>query len=152
MCAKADEIVFSCPLDKSKKTVSMCASGNVAGGTGRFYYSYGHEGSPELVYPASGESPDGAFTRTHLGFAGNTGGYAYGFSNQGFKYTIYSISGERSLQSGGVIVQRASDSKIVAKMSCQAGKIAETESDPIIDATLKWKSDSTIESNGLPTR
>ena len=152
MCAKTDEIVFSCPLDRGKKTASMCASGDIAGGTGRFYYSYGHGGSPELVYPASGESPRSAFTRTHLGFAGNTGGYAYGFSNKGFKYTIYSMSGERNLQNGGVIVQRASDSKVMAKMSCQAGKITETESDPLIDATLKWKSDSAIESNGLPTR
>jgi hypothetical protein len=152
MCAKPDDVVFSCPLDKSKKIVSMCVANGATSSKGRFYYAYGHDGAPELVYPASGQPSDGAFTRTHLGFAGNTGGYAYGFNNKGFKYTVYSISGESNLQRGGVIVQRASDSKVVAKMSCQAGKITETESDPIIDATLTWKSDGSIESKGLPTR
>lgn len=151
MCTKADAVVFSCPLGNGKKTVSMCASGDVAGGKGRFYYAYGHDGAPELVYPANGQPSEGAFTRTHLGFAGNTGGYAYGFSNKGYKYTVYSIAGERNLQSAGVIVQNASGGKVVAKMQCQAGKVTETESDPVIDATLKWKSDSRIESNGLPT-
>lgn len=152
MCARTDEVVFSCPLDKSKKIVSICASSDTGSSKERFYYAYGHVGSPELTYPAVDQPSNDAFTRTHLGFAGNTGGYAYGFSNKGYKYTVYSISGERNMQNAGVIVQNASNSKVVAKMQCQAGKITETESDPVIDATLKWKSDSGIESNGLPTR
>src|SRR5579859_3281981 len=94
MCAKADAVVFSCPLSRGKKIVSMCAAGDIAGGHGRFYYAYGQPGSPELSYPADRQQADGAFARTHLGFAGNTGGYAYTFVNNGYKYVVYSISGE----------------------------------------------------------
>lgn len=150
MCARTDDVVFSCPLNKGSKIVSICAGDN--GEKTRFYYAYGHAGSPELVYPASGQPADDAFTRTHLGFAGHTGGYAYGFSNKGYKYTVYATSGERNTQNGGVIVQNASNGKVVAKMQCQSDKITETVKDYLIDATLTWKSDSGVASNGLPAQ
>jgi hypothetical protein len=150
MCAKATNIVFSCPLAHSQKIVSICASDDVEDGKARFYYAYGRPGAPELTYPNDGPSQDGAFTRTHLVFGSNTGGYAYGFTNNGYKYTVYSISGERDLQSGGVIVQRTGSSKALTKMDCQVGRITETNNDAIIDATLRWKSDGAIEASGLP--
>ncbi|KTB67421.1 hypothetical protein [Pseudomonas fluorescens] len=44
MCAKGDQPVFSCPLAGTRKTVSICAVGDVAHGAGRFYYAYGRVG------------------------------------------------------------------------------------------------------------
>ncbi|WP_266168363.1 hypothetical protein [Dyella subtropica] len=150
MCAKGDEVVFSCPLAGGKKVVSMCAASDVTRNAGRFYYAYGRDAAaPELVYPGKDQGA-GSFTRTHLGFAGNTGGYAYAFSNGGYKYIVYSISGERDLQDGGVIVQRESDAHAAKKMPCESGKVIDTNKDDLIDATLKWKSDAVIEQHGLP--
>lgn len=150
MCGKNDQVVFSCPLAGSTKTVSMCAAGDVAHGTGRFYYAYGREGKPELTYPAAGG--EGEFTRTHLTFAGNTGGYAYAFTNAGFKYIVYSVSGANSLQDGGLVVLKDGQAKPVKQSTCQAGKVTDTDDDALIDATLKWKSDPAIDKNGIPAR
>ncbi|NII53263.1 hypothetical protein [Luteibacter sp. SG786] len=149
MCGKSDQVVFSCPLAGSTKTVSMCAAGDVAHGTGRFYYAYGRPAKPELTYPAPGN--EGEFTRTHLTFAGNTGGYAYGFTNAGFKYIVYSISGSSNLQEGGLVVLKDDQATPVKHSACQAGNVTDTDEDALIDATLKWKSDPIIEKNGIPS-
>ncbi|MDQ0010319.1 hypothetical protein J2T07_002509 [Luteibacter jiangsuensis] len=151
MCGKSDQVVFSCPLAGSTKTVSMCAAGDVAHGDGRFYYAYGRDAAkPEMTYPAMGR--EGEFTRTHLTFAGNTGGYAYAFTNAGFKYVVYSVSGSNNLQDGGLVVLKDGQAKPVKQSTCQAGKVTDTDEDALIDATLKWKSDPAIEKNGIPTR
>lgn len=148
MCAKGDQPVFSCPLAGGTKTVSICATGDVAHGAGRFYYAYGRDSSkPELKYPA--DAGQAEFTRTHLSFAGNTGGYAYAFTNAGFKYVVYSVSGSNNLQDGGLVVLKDGQAKPVKQSSCQAGKVTDTDEDALIDATLKWKSDPAIEKNGV---
>lgn len=150
MCGRADQVVFSCPLAGSTKTVSICAAGDVAHGAGRFYYAYGRAGKPELTYPAAGS--EGEFTRTHLTFAGNTGGYAYAFTNAGFKYIVYSVSGSNNLQDGGLVVLKDWQPKPLKQSTCQAGKVADTDDEALIDATLKWKSDPSIEKSGIPSR
>lgn len=151
MCAKGDQAAFSCPLSGGTKTVSLCAAGDVAHGSGRFYYAYGRDAAkPELMYPAQGAT--GGFTRSHLTFGGNSGGYAYAFTNAGFKYVVYSISGSNGLQDGGLVVQKDGQEKPVKQVTCQAGKVTDTDDEALIDATLKWKSDATIEKNGVPGR
>jgi hypothetical protein len=146
LCASTDKVVFSCPLGNGQKVVSMCASS----GAKRFYYAYGRSAAPELVYPARDQSSDGAFTRTHLGFAGNNGGYAFAFVNGAYRYIVYSTSGSNNQQDGGVIVQRSGNGGVAKKMQCQSSKIVESQDDGVIDATLKWKSDSQIAAHGLP--
>ncbi|OOG47800.1 hypothetical protein [Rhodanobacter sp. C01] len=145
LCASTDKVVFSCPLGNNQKVVSMCASGDAK----HFYYAYGRSAAPELVYPPRGQSSDGAFMRSHLVYGGASGGVAYSFVKQGYKYIVYSISGT-GLQDGGVIVQRLGNTGVVKKMQCQSSKIIESQDDGVIDATLKWKSDSQIKVNGLP--
>jgi hypothetical protein len=149
MCGRSDRVVFSCPVGDGNKVASMCAGGDIASGHGRFYYAYGRPGTPELTYPTKNQA-DGEFTRTHLGLTGNRSGYAFAFSSNGYKYVVYATSGGRNEQDGGVIVQRDGQSKAVAKMQCQFGRISQTDSDQLIDATLQWKSDRKIEMNGLP--
>ncbi len=146
LCASTDKVVFSCPLGNGRKIVSMCASGDA----GRFYYAYGRPASPELIYPARDRPSDGVFTRTHLGFAGNNGGYAFAFVNGAYRYIVYSTSGSNNRQDGGVIVQRSGDAGVAKKMQCQSSRIVESQDDGVIDATLKWKSDSQIAAHGLP--
>ncbi len=146
LCASTDKVVFSCPLGNGKKVVSMCASSDEK----RFYYAYGRPAAPELLYPAKDQPSDGVFTRTHLGFAGNNGGYAFAFVNGAYRYIVYSTSGSNNQQDGGVIVQRSGNSEVAKKMQCQSSKIVESQDDGVIDATLKWKSDSQIATHGLP--
>ena len=145
LCASTDKVVFSCTLANSKKIVSMCASSDAK----RFYYAYGLSATPELVYPARDQPSDGVFMRSHLVYGGASGGTAYSFVKQGYKYIVYSVSGT-GFQDGGVIVQRAGDTGGAKKMQCQSSKIVESRDDGVIDATLKWKSDSQIAAHGLP--
>ncbi|WP_448100788.1 hypothetical protein [Luteibacter jiangsuensis] len=149
MCGKGDQVVFSCPLAGSTKTVSMCTKGDVSHGTGRFYYAYGRPAKSELTYPAAGH--EGDFTRTHLTFAGNTGGYAYAFKNDSFKYVVYSVAGSNNVQEGGLVVLKDGEAKPVKHSTCQAGKVTDTDDEALIDATLKWKSEPVIEKNGIPS-
>lgn len=150
MCSKGDDVVFSCPLGDGRKTASMCAASNTSTGYSRFYYAYGRPDQAELMYPASHHTARDAFTRTHLTPGPNAEGYAYAFVNDGYKYVVYTISGDPAKQDGGVIIQRTGERKVVAKLQCQPGRIIETDKDAVIDATLRWKHDSLIETEGLP--
>jgi hypothetical protein len=149
MCASTDKVVFSCPLGNGKKVVSMCASGDASPGHGRFYYAYGRPSAPELVYPAKNQPSDDLFMRSHLVYGGASGGTAYSFVKDGYKYIVYSIAGT-GFHDGGIIVQRPGEAGVAKKMQCQSSKILESQDDDVIDATLKWKSDSPLATHGLP--
>ena len=150
MCAKSDSIVFSCPLGNGKKVVSLCAASNAGQGQTPFYYAYGRPSSPELLYPPKGQVTTGAFARAHLVYGGASGGTAYSFINGGYKYIVYSISGT-GFDDGGVLVQRLGQTDAVRDMKCQRGKITESDDDKVINATQQWKSDTDLETHGLPS-
>lgn len=150
VCAVGDQIVFSCPLAKGSKFVSMCATTSTTDAEPTFYYAFGHPGAPELRFPVSGHADNAAFSRTHLGFAGNTGGYAYSFANAGYKYIVYSISGAGASREGGVIVQPSTNAKAETKLTCRSKAITETRDASLIDVTSRLKKDPQIEASGLP--
>jgi hypothetical protein len=151
LCAKEESIVFSCPLIKSKKIVSICAAGDTS--PHRFYYVFGRPNSPELVYPAKDSQAQPSFARSFLSFAGNTGGYAYSFSKDGYKYIVYRISGT-GFENGGLMVQKSGEEKPVANLQCQNRKILDKNLDAsgkdMFDETGKWPSDEDIKDHGLP--
>ena len=150
MCAKNESILFSCPLGNGKKVVSLCAASQSSQGQAAFYYAYGRPSSPELTYPPKGGEVAGTFAQTHLVYGGATGGTAYSFVNGSYKYIVYSISGT-GLDDGGVLVQRLGQTNAVRDMKCQRGKIIESDDDKITKATGQWKSDSDLETHGLPS-
>jgi hypothetical protein len=144
MCAKGDDAAFSCMLAKGDKTVSICAKNRNS-----FYYAYGKVGTkPDMVWP-SGDATSSGMTRTHLMFAGSTGGYAFAFTNEGFKYVVYSIGGTQ-FEDGGIIVTKGVDAAPVKSTRCKAGTITESDSEALIDASLKLPKDPAIDQNGLP--
>jgi hypothetical protein len=149
MCAKADQVVFSCPLRNTRKVVSVCATGDISHGRGNFYYAYGHLAAPELVYPAKDQATTDAFTNSHLVYGGAGGGGAYSFVNKGYKYIVYSVSGT-GFDDGGVLVQRVGARRAAKDMKCRPGKITESTDDAVIKAVTQWKPDPDIESHGLP--
>jgi len=150
MCARSDSIVFSCPLGGGKKVVSLCAASNAGQGQTPFYYGYGRPSSPELFYPPKGQASIGVFAQARLVYGGASGGTAYSFVNGGYKYIVYSISGT-GFDDGGVIVQRLGQTNAARDMKCQRGKITESNDDKIINATQQWKSDTDLETHGLPS-
>lgn len=143
LCGATDKVVFSCPLAGGKKTVSVCA-----GADGAIHYAFGQPGKIELTHPA--DTQDAPLSRTHLSFGGASGGAAYAFDKGGYQYIVYSISGT-GMERGGVVVRRDGQVKAARDMQCQAGKITNTSDEHVIDETLKLKSDSEIQSHGLPT-
>ena len=150
MCAKNEAVVFSCPLGKGGKVVSLCAARLPSQGETPYYYAYGRPSSPELLYPPKGQVTIGAFAHAHLVYGGANGGTAYSFVNGGYKYIVYSISGT-GFDDGGVLVQRLGQTSAVRDMKCQRGKITESDDDKLINATQQWKSDTDLETHGLPS-
>lgn len=146
LCAKADKIVFSCPLAESSKIVSLCAAGNAE--RYQFYYVFGRPHAPEMTYPAKGQDSTRAFAKSHLMYAGATGGYTYSFINQGYKYILYAVSGT-GFDDGGILIQRAGEQTALKDMKCQPKKITESDDD-LLKATQKWKIDPDLNSHGLP--
>lgn len=150
MCSKSEAVVFSCPLGKGKKVVSLCAARLPNQGGTPYYYAYGRPSSPELLYPPKGQVSTGAFAQAHLVYGGASGGTAYSFVNGGYKYIVYSISGT-GFDDGGVLVQRLGQTDAARDMKCQRGKITESNDDKIINATQQWKHDTDLETHGLPS-
>ena len=147
LCTQPDQIVFSCPLLKSRKIVSVCASGSTA--PHHFYYAFGKPRAIEMTYPSTSGTTETRFSRAFLGFPGGTGGYAYSFVNEGIKYIVYSVSGA-GFDTGGVIVQKSGELRAMSKAACAKGKITESTGDALLDEALKWKVDEDIHIHGLP--
>lgn len=147
LCTKPDQIVFSCPLLKSRKIVSVCASGSTA--PHHFYYAFGKPRAIEMTYPSTSGTTETRFSRAFLGFPGGTGGYAYSFVNEGIKYIVYFISGA-GFDTGGVIVQKPGELRAMSEATCAKGMITEFTGDALLDETLKWKVDDDIHIHGLP--
>jgi hypothetical protein len=147
LCTKPEQVVFSCPLLKSRKIVSICAGGNAA--PHRIYYAYGRPRAVEMTYPSASVAAETGFSRAFLGFPGGTGGYAYSFVNEGMKYIVYFMSGA-GFDRGGVIVQKSGELRATSKATCAKGMIEEFTGDALLDETLKWKVDEDIHIHGLP--
>ena len=128
LCDADEDIVFSCPLVRPKKIVSLCAK-KMQGDGWRLRYLFGKPGKPELTYPEPEAANTGTFTRSFLGYAGNTGGYAYTFVNSGFKYILYSVSGAYDFEDSGVYVQPQERTEAATHMECSKNSLVEYSSD-----------------------
>ena len=148
LCTKPDQIVFSCPLLKTRKIVSVCASGSTA--PHRFYYAFGKPRAVEMTYPDDTENLSGGFMRARLFFAGATGGYAYSFTNgSNYKYALYSISGT-GFDVAGVLVKRLGELRALSDARCEPGKLKEANSDDLQNEVDAWAHDRDLEVHGLP--
>ena len=148
LCTRPDQVVFSCPLAKSGKIVSMCASGSAV--PHRFYYAFGRPGSVEMRYPSIPSGSSGAFLHSFLGYPGGTGGYAYSFVEKGIKYMVFYLSGAYGYVDGGVTVQRLGVANAMTNMKCVKGEIHTTQNDLLINETMKWKTDNDLEGHVVP--
>jgi hypothetical protein len=137
LCEKPDQVVFSCPLKKSSKIVSICAAGDA--GQHRFYYAFGRQNKVELTYPSVSDLEVKSMNATKISRSNNWS-TVYSFSQQGNKYIVNSMQGlafigklgEQGLRSpyrdGSLLVQKAGSDRAEWEMSCQENKIQANDS------------------------
>lgn len=146
LCTRPDQVVFSCPLEKTDKIVSICAAGNAA--PHRFYYAFGKANAPELVYPPRLETGDELLNRTNLIFAGGTGGVAFSFHRSGFEYITFLISG-KGFRNYGVMVRRDGMPRANLHLQCRSESIYETKNNSLYREVFDLKPDKDLK-YGLP--
>ncbi|MFD0739829.1 hypothetical protein ACFQZQ_11100 [Lysobacter koreensis] len=60
LCQSDEHVVFSCGIERSRKTASVCASPDMNDSQGHIVYRYGRPGRVELTYP---EIASGSFSK-----------------------------------------------------------------------------------------
>lgn len=146
LCTQPDQVVFSCPLEKTDKIVSICAAGSAA--PHRFYYAFGRANAPELVYPSKSDPATDQLYRTNLVYAAGTAGDAYSFHKHGFEYIAFTLSG-KSFINNGVIVRHVGADRAIMHLKCNDDRTVQSENDEILEETLKLKAAEDLK-DGLP--
>ncbi|MGJ7542702.1 hypothetical protein [Variovorax sp. LT1R16] len=150
LCAASEEVVFSCALEGSTKTVSLCAPIHDGLDKGSFRYVFGKSSNIEFLFPTQ-NSKDRVFSRSHWLYA-TTFGQAYSFVNNGYKYIILSV--EDSVDQRGrssLIVQRAGEPHAAREMNCKPSTVIKTKDESVIHRINDWPIDTDIEGSGPPS-
>lgn len=64
-CAIGEKVIFSCPIAKSTKVISLCASPDLSRKNGRLNYRFGPVGNVELEYPSTPVGSAKKFRHAH---------------------------------------------------------------------------------------
>ena len=87
LCARDERIIFSCPVKKPAKIVSLCASKNLSADQGYLQYRFGLPGKVELEFPKERTGTQQRFQYTHY-FRAQVDLTEISFSNNGYEYQI----------------------------------------------------------------
>ena len=87
LCARDERIIFSCPVKKPAKIVSLCASKNLTADQGYLQYRFGLPGKVELEFPKERIGTQQKFQYTHY-FRAQVDLTEISFSNNGYEYQI----------------------------------------------------------------
>lgn len=87
LCARDERIIFSCPVKKPAKIVSLCASKNLTADQGYLQYRFGLPGKVELEFPKERTGTQQKFQYTHY-FRAQVDLTEISFSNNGYEYQI----------------------------------------------------------------
>lgn len=87
LCARDERIIFSCPVKKPLKIVSLCASKNLSAEQGYLQYRFGLPGKVELEFPKERTGTQQKFQYTHY-FRAQVDLTEISFSNNGYEYQI----------------------------------------------------------------
>jgi hypothetical protein len=87
LCARDERIIFSCPVKKPAKIVSLCASKNLSADQGYLQYRFGLPGKVELEFPSDRTGTQQKFQYTHY-FRAQVDLTEISFSNNGYEYQI----------------------------------------------------------------
>lgn len=88
LCEKDEKIVFSCPIRKPAKIVSLCSSKELTKESGYLQYRFGLPGKIELEFPKQREQTQSAFKYSHY-FRAQFDLTEISFSQDGHQYAIF---------------------------------------------------------------
>jgi len=113
LCAAGEKVVFSCPLKRSDKVVSLCASTKLTKTEGYLQYRFGIPGKVELEYPKERTPAANAFHYSHY-FRAQVDLTEISFSIDGYGYKVFNnFNGEEkpAISDQGVTVQPPENKK-----------------------------------------
>jgi len=87
LCARDERIIFSCPVRKPAKIVSLCASKDLTSDRGYLQYRFGMPGKVELEFPKDRTGTQQRFQYTHY-FRAQVDLTSISFTNNGYEYAI----------------------------------------------------------------
>src|SRR5215813_8031532 len=87
LCARDERIIFSCPVRKPAKVVSLCASKDLASDRGYLQYRFGLPGKVELEFPKERTGTQQQFQYTHY-FRAQVDMTEISFTINGYQYQI----------------------------------------------------------------
>jgi len=106
LCARDERIIFSCPVKRPAKIVSVCASKDLTSDRGYLQYRFGLPGKIELEYPKERQGTQQKFHYTHY-FRAQFDMTEIGFTIDGYEYSVFNdYNGEEkpAISSQGVSV------------------------------------------------
>jgi hypothetical protein len=127
-CQPAELVFFSCQLQRSAKTVSLCASSKQAPFKA-ITYRYGANGADELAFTASTDNQQ-HFSATITPLSPRATIRQVWFETKGVRYIVTSCIGGDCPQNGGLLVKRGS--RVLSKQLCT------------LDSTQPWFSSKVL--------
>ncbi len=88
LCAKDERVIFSCPVKRPAKIVSLCASKDLTSDRGYLQYRFGLPGKIELEHPKDRQGTQQKFHYTHY-FRAQFDLTEIGFTIDGYEYSIF---------------------------------------------------------------
>jgi hypothetical protein len=88
LCTKNERIIFSCPVKRPAKIVSLCASKDLTNERGYLQYRFGLPDKIELEFPKERTGTQKKFTYSHY-FRARFDMTAIGFTIDGYEYSIF---------------------------------------------------------------
>jgi hypothetical protein len=87
LCAKGERIIFSCPIKRPAKIVSVCASKDLTSDRGYIQYRFGLPAKVELEYPAERAGSQQKFQYSHY-FRARVDLTEITFTVNGYEYQV----------------------------------------------------------------
>ena len=88
LCARDERIIFSCPVKKPAKIVSLCASKNLSADQGYLQYRSGRPGKIELEFPKDRTNTQQQFEYSHY-FRARVDLTEINFTVNGVSYSVF---------------------------------------------------------------
>jgi hypothetical protein len=88
LCAKDERVIFSCPVKRPAKIVSICASKDLTNDRGYLQYRVGGPGKIELEYPKDRQGTQAKFQYTHY-FRAQFDMTSINFTIDGYEYSVF---------------------------------------------------------------
>jgi hypothetical protein len=88
LCAKEERVIFSCPVKRPAKIVSICASKELTAERGYLQYRFGLPGKLELEYPRERQGTQAKFQYSHY-FRAQFDMTSINFTIDGYEYSVF---------------------------------------------------------------